>query len=60
MKGNPIIWLIVQVVVLGYLLFQLFGPGEAQSQAVVIIEVIALILVSLGLVGAITKVASRR
>jgi hypothetical protein len=58
MKGNPVIWLLLQVVVLGYLIYQLFGPGEAQSQTVVIMEIVALVLVSLGMVGSIMRVTS--
>ena len=50
MGKNPVVWLIVQVLVLIWIIYDLTAPGEAQNQIVVIMEYAALVGISLGLV----------
>jgi FtsH-binding integral membrane protein len=49
MGKNPVVWLIVQVLVLIWIIYDLTAPGEAQNQIVVIMEYAALVGISLGL-----------
>jgi|HubBroStandDraft_6_1064221.scaffolds.fasta_scaffold111987_3 hypothetical protein len=60
MKGNPIVWLIFQIVVVMWIIYQLTAPGEAQNQIVVIMEYVALVGVSLGIIGSIVMVVGRK
>jgi hypothetical protein len=50
MAKNPVVWLIVQALLVVWLIYQLAAPGEAQPTAVVVLQVLALIGLSLGLV----------
>jgi hypothetical protein len=63
MKGNPVVWLIVQAVLVTWLIYGLLAPGEAQPTVLVVMEVLALIGLSLGLVVSVIGVvglASRK
>jgi hypothetical protein len=49
MGKNPVVWLIVQVLVLIWIIYDLTAPGEAQNRIVVIMEYAALVGILLGL-----------
>ena len=59
MFKNPVANLGIGVVV--WMLFQLFGPhDEAQSQGVIILETILLILAAIGVIGSAILIGKRK
>ena len=60
MPGNPIVQLVLFAAIIPWSLYQLFGPGEAQSTAVMTLEWFAVAGASLGAVGAIYRLATGR
>jgi hypothetical protein len=56
MSKNPGVWIVVMLVVLGWNLYEIFGPqGEAPSQAVVILNWICVVCAAAGLVGGVMQ-----
>jgi hypothetical protein len=52
MFKNPVANLVIGIGIILWMLFQLFGPhDEAQSQGVIILEIILLILAMIGVIG---------
>jgi hypothetical protein len=52
MFKNPLTNLVIGIVIVLWMLYQLFGPhDEAQSQGVIILEVILLICAGVGVIG---------
>ena len=60
MFRNPVAQLVIGILVVSWLLYQLFAPGEAQSTAVIALEWIAVIGAFLGIIGAIYQLATGR
>jgi hypothetical protein len=60
MKGKAVVWMIVQAVMVVWLIYQLFAPGEAQAIAVIVMEWFGLIGVSIGLIMSVVVVAARK
>jgi ABC-type enterobactin transport system permease subunit len=58
MPKNPIVQLLLFGAVVIWTLYELFGPGEAQSTAVIALEWFAVIGASLGIIGAIYQLAT--
>ena len=60
MFKNPATNLVVGIVVVLWMLYQLFGPHEeAQSQGVVILETVLLIMAVAGIIGSALLIAKR-
>jgi hypothetical protein len=57
---NPIVQLLILGLVVIWSLYELFAPGEAQSTAVIALEWFAVIGASLGMIGAIYRLATGR
>jgi hypothetical protein len=53
MPKNPIVQLLILGAVVIWSLYELFGPGEAQSTAVIALEWFAVVGASLGIIGAL-------
>ena len=60
MPKNPVLQLVLLLVVVAWLAYDLFAPGEAQSRAVVIMEWVFLACGLLGIVTAIVRIAARK
>jgi hypothetical protein len=60
MPKNPIVQLLLFGAIVIWTLYELFGPGEAQSTAVIALEWFAVIGASLGIIGAIYQLATGR
>lgn len=60
MHRHPGIWIVVLLFVVGWNLYDIFGPqSEAPAQAVVILNWVCVVCGVLGLVGAIVQFASQ-
>jgi hypothetical protein len=60
MFKNPVTNLVIGIVIVLWMLFQLFGPHEeAQSQGVIILEVILLICAAIGTIGSMLLISKR-
>ena len=60
MFRNPVTNLIIGIVIILWTLYQLFGPQEeAQSQGVIILQVILLICAVAGVVGSLILIGKR-
>jgi hypothetical protein len=60
MFKNPVTNLVLGVVILLWMLYQLFGPHEeAQSQVVIILEPILLICAAVGVIGSMILIGRR-
>jgi DMSO reductase anchor subunit len=61
MFKNPVTNLVVGIVIVLWMLYQLFGPhDEAQSQGVIILETILLILGVIGAIGSAILIGKRK
>ena len=61
MFKNPVTNLVVGIVIVLWMLYQLFGPhDEAQSQGVIILETILLILGVIGVIGSAILIGRRK
>jgi len=61
MFKNPVTNLVVGIVIVLWMLYQLFGPhDEAQSQGVIILEAILLILGVIGVIGSAILIGRRK
>jgi len=60
MPKNPVLQLVIGLVVCAWLAYDLFGPGEAQRQAVVILETVLLLCGIVGVIGSIYRIAVRK
>ena len=60
MPKNPIVQILLFGLVVILSLYQLFAPGEAQSTAVLALEWFVVIGASLGILGAIYRLATGR
>jgi hypothetical protein len=61
MFKNPVANLVVGIIVALWALYQLFGPhDEAQSQGVIILETILLILGVIGVIGSAILIGKRK
>jgi hypothetical protein len=60
MKGNPIVWLIVQIVIVMWIIYQIAAPGEEPNRIVLIMEYVALVGVSLGIISSIVMVVGKK
>jgi hypothetical protein len=61
MFKNPVANLVIGIGVVLWMLFQLFGPhDEAQSQGIIILETILLILAAIGVIGSAILVGKRK
>jgi DMSO reductase anchor subunit len=61
MFKNPLTNLVVGIVIVLWMLYQLFGPhDEAQSQGVIILETILLILGVIGVIGSAILIGKRK
>jgi DMSO reductase anchor subunit len=61
MFKNPVTNLVVGIVIVLWMLYQLFGPhDEAQSQGVIILEAILLILGVIGVIGSAILIGKRK
>jgi DMSO reductase anchor subunit len=61
MFKNPVTNLVVGTVIVLWMLYQLFGPhDEAQSQGVIILETILLILGVIGVIGSAILIGKRK
>jgi DMSO reductase anchor subunit len=61
MFKNPVTNLVVGIVIVLWMLYQLFGPhDEAQSQGVIILETILLILGVIGVIGSAILIGKRK
>jgi hypothetical protein len=60
MPKNPMVQILLFGLVVILSLYQLFAPGEAQSTAVIALEWFAVIGASLGMIGAIYRLATGR
>ena len=58
MPKNPIVQLLILGAVVIWSLYELFGPGEAQSTAVIALEWFAVVGASLGIIGALYQLAT--
>ena len=58
MPKNPMVQILLFGLVVILSLYQLFAPGEAQSTAVIALEWFAVIGASLGIIGAIYRLAT--
>ena len=60
MFKNPVTNLVIGIIVVLWALYQLFGPhDEAQSQGVIILETVLLILAVAGVIGSTILIAKR-
>jgi hypothetical protein len=60
-KKNPGLWIVILLVVVGYNLYEIFGPqSEAPAQAVLILNWICVVCGAAGLVGALLHFAQKR
>jgi len=60
MFRNPVTNLVIGILVVLWALYQLFGPHEeAQSQGVIILQVILLICAVAGVIGSLILIARR-
>jgi hypothetical protein len=60
MPKNPVLRLVIGLVVCAWLVYDLFGPGEAQRQAVVILESVLLLCGIAGIIGSLVQIAARK
>jgi DMSO reductase anchor subunit len=61
MFKNPVTNLVIGIIVVLWALYQLFGPhDEAQSQGVIILETILLILAAIGVIGSAILIGKRK
>lgn len=61
MFKNPVANLVLGVIVVLWALYQLFGPhDEAQSQGVIILETVLLILAVIGVIGSAILIGKRK
>src|SRR5205085_11431687 len=60
MFKNSVAQLVVGLAVIAWLLFQLFAPGEAQSQGGVILETILLLCGVAGVIGSLVQIGARK
>jgi hypothetical protein len=60
MPKNPAVRLVIGLVVCAWVAYQLFAPGEAQSQGLVILEWVLLICGVLGVVGSAIQLAGQK
>jgi hypothetical protein len=54
------LWILVNALVAATLLYQIFSPGEAPSQAVAMLQYVLLAMSTVGLVGSIVKFFSEK
>jgi len=60
MFKNPVTNLVIGIVIVLWMLYQLFGPHEeAQSQGVIILEVVLLLCSAAGVIGSLILIAKR-
>jgi hypothetical protein len=58
---NPGLWVVILVVVVGYNLYEIFGPqSEAPAQAVVILNWVCVVCGGAGLIGAIVQLMQQQ
>ena len=58
MFKNPVTNLVIGIVIVLWMLYQLFGPHEeAQSQGVIILEVVLLLCSAAGVIGSLILIA---
>jgi hypothetical protein len=57
---NPVVWLVVQILVVMWIIYDLIARGEAQNQVVVITEYVAPVGVSLGIISSIVMVIGKK
>ena len=60
MPKNPVVRILIGLIVCAWVAYQLFAPGEAQSQGVVILEWVLLILGIAGIVGSVIQLAGQK
>ena len=60
MPKNPVVRLVILLVVVGSLIYDLAGPGEAQSSGVVALEYFLLACGILGLIATVITMAASR
>ena len=60
MFKNPVTNLVIGIVIVLWMLYQLFGPHEeAQSQGVIILQIILLICAAAGAIGSLILISKR-
>jgi hypothetical protein len=60
MPKNPVVQLVISIVVVAWLLYELFAPGGEQSQGLVILDYVLLLCGGAGIIGSIAQIAFRK
>jgi hypothetical protein len=57
---NPVVQLVIGLVLCAWLTYELFGPGEAQPQGLVVLDYVLLLCGVCGVIGSVVQIATRK
>ncbi|HTZ38395.1 MAG TPA: hypothetical protein VMB84_20385 [Stellaceae bacterium] len=61
MNKNPGLWIVILIAVVGWNLYEIFGPqSEAPPQSIVILDWVLVVCGAAGLVGAVLQLARQK